>query len=138
MTPDERQMLSGLFDRIRGAATGPKDAEAEAFINDSMRQTPSAAYVMAQTVLVQQNALEVLLRDVQDACAPQSFKAPLGEATDEFGYCMHRRERTAMACVCEKPNARLTGAHKAYPKRCGVWASALNLQLDSRASRRDG
>jgi hypothetical protein len=26
--------------------------------------------------------------------------------------------------------ARLTGAHKAYPERCGVSASALNLQLD--------
>lgn len=66
MTPDERQMLSGLFDRIRGAATGPKDAEAEAFINDSMRQTPSAAYVMAQTVLVQQNALEAASRRIAE------------------------------------------------------------------------
>jgi hypothetical protein len=28
------------------------------------------------------------------------------------------------------PNARLTGAHKAYPERCGVSASALNLQLE--------
>jgi hypothetical protein len=31
------------------------------------------------------------------------------------------------------PNARLTGAHKAYPERCGVSASVLNLQLCQRA-----
>jgi hypothetical protein len=30
----------------------------------------------------------------------------------------------------KRPNARLTGAHKAYPERCGVSASALNLQLE--------
>lgn len=30
----------------------------------------------------------------------------------------------------KRANARLTGAHKAVPKRCGVSASALNLQLD--------
>ena len=51
MTPEERQMLSGLFDRIRGAASGPKDPEAESFIQDAMRTTPAAGYVMAQTVL---------------------------------------------------------------------------------------
>jgi hypothetical protein len=28
-----------------------------------------------------------------------------------------------------RPNARLTGAHKAYPERCEVSASELNLQL---------
>jgi hypothetical protein len=66
MTPDERQMLSGLFDRIRGASNGPKDQEAENFINDSMRSTPSSGYVLAQTVLVQQQALEAAAKHIQD------------------------------------------------------------------------
>ena len=65
MTPDERQMISGLFDRIRGAANGPKDAEAEAFINEQMRQAPNAAYVMAQTVLVQQQAVEAAAKRIE-------------------------------------------------------------------------
>jgi hypothetical protein len=65
MTPEERQMLSGLFDRIRGASTGPKDREAESFIEDAMRNTPSAGYVLAQTVLVQQQAVEAAAKRIE-------------------------------------------------------------------------
>jgi hypothetical protein len=66
MTPEERQMLSGLFDRIRTASSGPRDPEADAFINDTMRNTPGAAYVLAQTVLVQQQALEAASRRISE------------------------------------------------------------------------
>jgi uncharacterized protein len=58
MTPEERQMLADLFERIRGAAATPRDPQAEAFINDAVRAAPFAPYVLAQTVLVQQHALE--------------------------------------------------------------------------------
>ncbi len=58
MTPEERQMLSGLFERINAAGATPRDAQAEAFINDSVRAAPFAPYVLAQTALVQQHALE--------------------------------------------------------------------------------
>ena len=75
MTPEERQMLSGLFDRIGAAANGPKDQEADSFINEAMRATPAAGYVLAQTVLVQQQALEAAARRVSEleakAAAPQ-------------------------------------------------------------------
>ena len=58
MTPDERQMLADLFERIRSTNTGPRDPQAEAFINDSVRAVPYAPYALAHTVLVQQHALE--------------------------------------------------------------------------------
>ena len=58
MTPEERQMLGGLFQRVNSAAATPRDAEAESFINDAVRAAPHAPYVLAQTVLVQQQALE--------------------------------------------------------------------------------
>lgn len=57
MTPEERQLLSGLFDRIRGAANTPRDRDAETFITDSIRTQPYAPYLMAQTVIVQEQAL---------------------------------------------------------------------------------
>jgi hypothetical protein len=66
MTPDERQMLAGLFERVRSAANGPKDSEAEAFINDALRSTPSAGYVLSQTVLVQQQALEAAAKRISE------------------------------------------------------------------------
>ena len=58
MTPEERQMLADLFDRVKPAGATPRDADAEAFINDAVRAAPFAPYVLSQTVLVQQRALE--------------------------------------------------------------------------------
>jgi uncharacterized protein len=58
MTPEERQMLGGLFQRVNSAAATQRDPEAESFIDDAVRAAPHAPYVLAQTVLVQQQALE--------------------------------------------------------------------------------
>ena len=57
MTPDERQLLAGLFDRIRNASAQQRDREAEAFIGDAVRSQPYAPYLLAQTVIVQEQAL---------------------------------------------------------------------------------
>ncbi|MGB8277530.1 MAG: DUF2076 domain-containing protein [Methylovirgula sp.] len=57
MSPEERQLLTGLFDRIRGAAGTPRDPEAEALISDTVRNMPYAPYLLAQAVIVQDQAL---------------------------------------------------------------------------------
>ena len=49
MTPDERQLIDSLFDRLRGFAGTERDGEAEAYINQLIRQAPYAPYLMAQT-----------------------------------------------------------------------------------------
>ena len=51
MTPDERQLIKGLFDRMRGFGPVEKDRDAEALINDSVRQIPDATYMLVQSVL---------------------------------------------------------------------------------------
>ncbi len=66
MTPEERQMLAGLFERINAAGAAPRDRDAETFINDAVRGAPFAPYVLAQTVLVQQHALEVASKRISD------------------------------------------------------------------------
>lgn len=58
MSPEERQLIASLFDRINTAASAPRDAEAEALIADGVRRAPHAAYVMAQAVIVQEEALK--------------------------------------------------------------------------------
>ena len=63
MTPQERQVLADLFERIRSAAAAPRDAEAEAFIAEAVRAQPYAPYLLAQTALVQQHALDAAARD---------------------------------------------------------------------------
>ena len=58
MTPDERQLLAGLFDRIRAASNTARDRDAEAFIADAVNAQPYAPYLLAQTVIVQEQALK--------------------------------------------------------------------------------
>jgi len=57
MSPEERQLLAGLFDRTRAASANPRDKEAEAFIAEAVREQPYATYLLAQAVIVQDQAL---------------------------------------------------------------------------------
>ena len=57
MTPEERDLIAGLADRLRTADTGTKDREADDFIRDIVARQPSAPYLLVQTVLVQEHAL---------------------------------------------------------------------------------
>lgn len=65
MTPDERQLLTGLFDRMTGAAAQPRDREAETFIADRVRGQPYAPYLLSQTVIVQEQALRAAADKIQ-------------------------------------------------------------------------
>lgn len=66
MNPEERQMISGLFDRMRQQGGVDKDRDAEALIRDSVRQMPDAPYMMVQTVLVQEMALQNAQQQIDD------------------------------------------------------------------------
>ena len=57
MTPQERELLSNLFDRLRQCEGNPKEPEAAAFIADAVARQPAAPYFMAQLLLVQDQAL---------------------------------------------------------------------------------
>jgi uncharacterized protein len=84
MTPEERQMLSGLFQRVNAAAATPRDAEAESFINDAVQAAPHAPYVLAQTVLVQQQALEAAAKHISELEAAARQPAGQGEEHGSF------------------------------------------------------
>ena len=58
MTPDEHRLLSDLFARIGQSAEMRRDPEAESLIAEEVRRRPFAPYVMAQTVIVQEQALK--------------------------------------------------------------------------------
>jgi hypothetical protein len=60
MNPQERQMIDSLFQRLTQAApqAGPRDPEAEALIQQHFQSLPGAAYYMAQTLLMQERALQ--------------------------------------------------------------------------------
>ena len=58
MTPQERQLVEDLFDRLAQLEKAPRDAEAERVIADGLRRAPNAIYPLVQTVLVQDEALK--------------------------------------------------------------------------------
>jgi hypothetical protein len=57
MTPQERQLIDDLFDRLSKLESAPRDPEAMAAITQGLRKAPNAVYALVQTVLVQDEAL---------------------------------------------------------------------------------
>lgn len=57
MTPQERELIDGLFQRLKGADTPQKDGEAADLIAKHTVEQPGAPYLLVQTVLVQDHAL---------------------------------------------------------------------------------
>ena len=55
----DQQAIDGLFDRIEDVARNsqPRDRDAEALIQQRLREFPPAPYYMAQTILIQEEAL---------------------------------------------------------------------------------
>jgi hypothetical protein len=66
MSPEERQLLTGLFDRVRTAAGNPRDTEAEALIAEATKAQPYAPYLLAQTVIIQDQALNAANTRLQE------------------------------------------------------------------------
>ena len=87
MTPDERQLLSGLFDRIRSNGSNQqRDRDAESFINDAVRQQPYAPYLLSQTVIVQEQALKAANERLQQLEAKvQSLESQQGQSGQSGG-----------------------------------------------------
>jgi len=72
MTPEERELIAGLFDRLQKLEGVAKDRDAEQLIRDGVRQAPDALYLLVQSVLVQEQALQqadARIRDLEGQVA---------------------------------------------------------------------
>jgi hypothetical protein len=58
MTPQERQLIDELFDRLSRVESAARDPDAIAAIAQGLRRAPNAVYALVQTVLVQDEALK--------------------------------------------------------------------------------
>ena len=59
MDQNERQIIDELFGKLRQAEaqSGPRDAQAEGFIREQVARQPAAPYLMAQAIVIQEQAL---------------------------------------------------------------------------------
>ncbi len=76
MTPQERQLIDDLFDRLAKLESAPRDREAVAAIAEGLRTAPNAVYGLVQTVLVQDEALRHADSRIQELEAAASAPAP--------------------------------------------------------------
>jgi hypothetical protein len=58
VTPQERQLVDELFDRLAKLENAPRDKDAERTIAEGLARAPRAIYPLVQTVLVQDEALK--------------------------------------------------------------------------------
>ena len=75
MSPEERQLLQGVFDRMRNNANGQRDPEADRLIADNVRQQPYSPYYLTQAVIVQEQALQAASQRIQQL-EQQAQQAP--------------------------------------------------------------
>ena len=79
MTPQERQLIDDLFDRLSTLESAPRDPEAAAAIVQGLRKAPNAVYPLVQTVLVQDEALRRANSRIQE------LEAADGRAENQSG-----------------------------------------------------
>ena len=77
MQAEERDLITGLFDRLRPFDSQPRDPEVERLIANLVSRQPSTAYLLTQTVLVQEQAL----KGAQDRIAELEAKAGAAPAS---------------------------------------------------------
>ena len=58
MTPEERKLVTDLFDRLQTLENAPRDDVAVDLINQGLDRAPNSPYSLVQTVLVQDEALK--------------------------------------------------------------------------------
>lgn len=78
MTPQERQLVDDLFDRLTKLENAPRDPDAIAAISDGLRKAPGAIYALVQTVLLQDEALKrahARIQELEAGHAPEQAQS---------------------------------------------------------------
>ena len=83
MTPQEKELLTTLLDRVKNAPRQDKDPEADALIRQAMAAQPDLPYYLTQTVLIQDLSLHQAQQRIADiekqlADAQQAAKPSVG------------------------------------------------------------
>jgi hypothetical protein len=92
MTGQEEQMLNDLVQKINGTSLQEKDDDAERLLRDGLGRNPDAMYMLAQTVLVQNMAIEQARQQIS-AMQQQMQQAPQpAKATSFLGSLLGHHE----------------------------------------------
>jgi uncharacterized protein len=102
MTPQERDLVTALLDRLKQRGDQPKDVEADELIRRAVAEQPDAPYYLVQTVLIQ----DMALRNAESRIA--ELERRLAEAK-------------AAPASQQQPASFLGGAGRGSVPSAGVW-----------------
>jgi hypothetical protein len=86
MTPQERQLIDDLFDRLAKLESAKRDPEAMSAIMQGLRNAPNAVYALVQTALVQDEALKRADMRIQE------LEASAGQQNQSGGFLDSMRD----------------------------------------------
>jgi len=112
MTPQERELVNALFDRLHSLESTPRDPEAERAIVEGASRAPHAIYALVQTVLVQDEALKRANARIQELEGTDASDSPRdgGSFLDNMRGALWGREPGARGSV---PSVRTGAANEA-------------------------
>jgi len=119
MTPQEQQLITELFARLKQTPAQAKDADADQLIRQGVMEHPEAPYLLVQTVLIQDMALSQaqhrvaeLEQQLAEAKAASSAQ-PAQPATSFLGGALSRFLGGALSHGSEPPAG--TGGRASQP-----------------------
>ncbi|HVY57160.1 MAG TPA: DUF2076 domain-containing protein [Xanthobacteraceae bacterium] len=113
MTPQERQLVADLFDRLARLESQPRDRDAERAIAEGLQQAPHAVYALVQTVLVQDEALkraDARIRDLEASLEGAEPPQQQGGFLDSMRNALLGREAPRGSVPSVRPGEAPMGA----------------------------
>jgi hypothetical protein len=105
MTPQERQLIDDLFERLAKLESAKRDPEAMSAIMQGLRNAPNAVYALVQTALVQDEALKRADMRIQELEAGAGQQAQSGGFLDSMRDAIFGQNQTH-GSVPNVPRAR--------------------------------
>lgn len=120
MNDQDRQVIESLFTRLGEVErqAPPRDTEAEAFIQERIRQQPGAPYFMAQTVVMQEYALRQAQQQIEEL-ERQVAQRPAGGGLFSNLFGGGQNSSRSGTSVVGAPRASASGTKAAAPLQPG-------------------
>jgi uncharacterized protein len=125
MTPQERQLINELFDRLATLEGERRDPDAERAIAEGFHRAPNAAYALVQTVLVQDEALKRANTRIEELQAAHAAAPAPSGFLDNMRNAVMGRDAPPRGSV---PSVRSTGMGTS-----GVWNTNRDSGWGARA-----
>jgi hypothetical protein len=123
MTPQERQLVDDLFDRLAKLESAPRDPDASAAMAQGLRNAPNAVYALVQTTLLQDEALKRANHRIQELEQALASSQPAGQS-QSGGFLDSMRD----AVLGKETRSSVPNVPPPTPQNRPVWNSGQVMQ----------